>query len=169
VRIYQSILTYLLLFLTLSLVLKFFGVLFISGSEILSYGLIFFGISSVYISFGNRQKYSLFLGSVIFLAGLLIFIVERFLIFWDSSILLSASTFITGISFLMLFLDELKNKIYLFISAFFILVGFLFTILLGHISLLLFFNSIFDVIINYWLIVLIVLGILILIKWEERA
>lgn len=167
-RIYQSIVTYLLLFLTLSLVLKFFGVLFISGSEILSYGLIFFGISSVYISFGNRQKYSLFLGSVIFLAGLLIFFVERFFIFWNVPILLSASAFIIGISFLMLFLDELKNKTYLFIGTFFISVGFLFTIILGHISLLLFIESIFDVIINYWLVVLIVLGILILIRWEER-
>lgn len=167
-RIYQFILTYLLLFLTLSLVLKFFGVLLISGSEILSYGLIFFGISSVFVSFGNKQKYSLFLGTVIFLTGLLIFFVERFLIFWSSPIFLSASAFILGISFLMLFFDELKNKTYLFIGIFFILAGFLLTLLFGHISLLLFVESIFDVAINYWLIVAIVLAILVLIRWQER-
>ena len=97
-RKYQSIFTYLFLFFALSLVLKFFGIIRIAVEEIISYALIFYGIIDVYLSLGKNHKFSLFSGTVFFLVGILLFILNNFLIFWGLDLLLPSALFIPGIA-----------------------------------------------------------------------
>ncbi len=172
---YQSVLTYLLLFLSLSVVLKFFGLIHFTGSEIISYALIFYGIIVVYNSLGRNRKYTLFSGTVIFLAGVLLFIINNFLIFWNAAIFVPSALLITGIAFLMLFVDEphkspkgwLSQK-FLIIGIALIVPGLLAVIFNGQFNISSFYEAIIKIITYYWPVALIAAGILILISFEER-
>lgn len=174
-KIYQSILTYLLLFLSLSVVLKFFGLIHFTGSEIISYALIFYGISVVYNSLGKNRKYMLFFGTIIFLTGILLFIINNFLIFWNADIFVPSALFIPGIAFLMLFVDEPRkspkgwlSQKFLIISLVLIVPGLFVTIINGQFNISSFYEAIIKIISYYWPVALIAVGILILIFFEER-
>ena len=167
-RIYQLIFTYLLLFLGLALILKFFGLISLTGSEILSYALIFYGISDVYLSIGNNRKISLFFGTMFFLVGIIFYVLNNFLIFWESQLLFPSLLIIPGIAYLMLNYDNPSNKKFLIIGTILIFVGFLVIIINGQFNLLLFYQSLFRISSLYWQIALVAAGILILISFEER-
>jgi hypothetical protein len=168
VRTYQAIFTYLLLFLGLALLLKFFGFISISGSEIISYALIFYGISDVYLSLGNNRRFSLFLGTVLFLVGVLLYVLNNFLIFWGPEILLPSAFIIPGIAYLMLNYDNPSNKKFLIIGTILIITGFTVTIINGKFNLSRFYQSVLKISSLYWQIALVSAGILILISFEER-
>ena len=164
---HQSILIYLLTFLALSIILKLWGVIDFDNNEIWSYGLVFYGISLVYISFGNNQRGRLFIGSIIFLVGLLLFIISKFEFFSASTLVIPSILLIFSISFFMLFLDNLKEKSLLLISLVFFIAGTLYTLFRGEISFLSFINSIKLITLNYWPVVLIAVGIILVIHRER--
>ena len=167
-RIYQSILTYLLLFLGLALILKFFGFISLTASEILSYALIFYGISDVYLSIGNNRKIPLFIGTIFFLVGILLYVLNNFLIFWEPQLLVPSLLIIPGIAYLMLNYDNPSNKKFLIIGTVLIFMGLLVIIINGQFNLLLFYQSLFRISSLYWQIALVAAGILILISFNEK-
>jgi hypothetical protein len=156
------------LFLGLALLLKFFGFISLTGSEIFSYALIFYGLSDVYLSIGNNRKISLFFGTMFFLVGILFYVLNNFLIFWEPQMLLPSILIIPGIAYLMLNYDNPSNKKFLFIGAILIFAGLLVTIINGQFNLFLFYQSLFKISSLYWQIALVAAGILILISLEER-
>ena len=167
-RIYQSILTYVLLFLAIFLVLKFFGFIYLSSGEIIGYALIFYGISIVYLSLGRNHKYSLFFGAVFFLTGILLYVLNNFLVFGGASVLLPSALLIPGIACLMLFLDNPSNKKFLIIGIVLIVVGLITITINGQLNLDSFYHSVLKIATSYWQVVLIVVVILILISIEEK-
>lgn len=168
-KIYQSILTYLLIFLALALILKIFGIISLAGSELFGYAFIFFGISSSYVSLGQQQPISLFLGTIIFLIGILLYVVNNFLIFWNSQLFIPASLLMVGIASFMVFFDDTARKKTLAASLFFLLTGIIATAIAGNIDVYKFFSSVQDVADNYWPVLLITAGILFLVWWEEKG
>lgn len=167
-RKYQSIFTYLLLFLSLSLLLKFFGLISISSGEIFSYALIFYGISDVYLSLGRNRKYSLFFGTIFFLTGILIYVLNNFLVFWRPTLLFPTLLFIPGIAYLMLYLDNSSNKKFIVIGTILVSVGFIATIINGQFNFSSFYISLLKIATFYWQIVLLIVIILILISFDEK-
>ena len=164
---HQLILIYLLTFLALSILLKFWGIIDFDNREIFGYGLIFYGISLVYISFGNHQRGRLFIGSIIFLSGLFLYIISKFEFFKESTLLIPALLLIFSISFLMLFLDNLHDKTVLLVSVLFFISGTIVTIYNGEISFPVFLNAIWHITLNYWPVVLIAVGIILIIHREK--
>ena len=167
-RKYQSILTYLLLFLSLTLLLEFFGIINLPSSEIISYALIFYGISDVYLSLGRNHKYSLFLGTVFFLIGILLFVLNNFIVFWEPTLLFPTVLFIPGVAYLMLYLDNPSNKRFPIIGIVLITAGLIATIIKGQFNFTSFYTSFLRIAAIYWQIVLLIAIILILISFEER-
>lgn len=167
-RKYQSLFTYLLLFLSLSLLLKFFGFISFSSGEIIGYALIFYGISDVYLSLGSNRKISLFFGTIFFLIGILLYVLNNFLIFWGLSLLLPSIFLIPGFAYMMLCIDNPANKKFLIAGIILILTGFILTIINGQFNLSTFYNSILQVSSIYWQVVLVAAIILILISFEEK-
>lgn len=167
-RKYQSLFTYLLLFLSLSLLLKFFGFISLSSGEIIGYALIFYGICDVYLSLGSDRKISLFFGTVFFLIGILLYVINNFLIFWGPSLLLPSIFLIPGFAYLILYIDSPANKKFLFTGILLILTGFILTIINGQFNLSTFYNSILRVSSIYWQVVLVAAIILILISFEIK-
>jgi hypothetical protein len=164
---HQSILIYLLTFLALSILLKFWGVIDFDNREIFGYGLIFYGISLVYISFGNNQRGRLFIGSIIFLSGLFLYIISKFEFFKESTLLIPAILLIFSISFLMLFFDNLHDKTVFLVSVLFFISGTIVTIYNGEISFPAFLNAIWHITLNYWPVILIAIGIILIIHREK--
>jgi hypothetical protein len=160
----QSILTYLLIFLILSILLKIWGIINFDSTEIWGYGLIFYGISLVYISFGNGQRGRLFIGSIIFLTGLFLFIISKFDFFRVSELIVPALLLIFSISFFMLFLDNLSDKTILIISILFFTAGTIYTLFKGEINLPSFIGAVKEIALNYWQVILITIGIILIIR-----
>lgn len=167
-RKYQSLLTYLLLFLSISMLLKFFGFIRISSGEIFNYSLILLGISVVYLSLGKNRKISLFFGTVFFLIGILVFVLNNFLIFWGALLLMPTILFISGATFLMLCYDDPSDKKFFVIGSTLILAGLIVTVINGQLNLASFYDSLLKITASYWEIILIAAVILILISFEER-
>lgn len=127
----QSIFVYILAFIIISILLKAFGVIEFGNAEILAYALTFYGISVSFISFGRERRASLFLGTVVFLTGILLFLLTNYT-FLDNSLIIFPSVFlILGIGFLMLYLDETAHRVPLYVAVVFIITGLVFTFLWG--------------------------------------
>lgn len=164
----QPILIYLLIFLALSVVLKLLGIIDVENTELIGYAMIFYGINLVYISFGKKQNGILFTGTTLFLIGLLLFLTNNFEFINDNEIIFPSMLFILGISFLMLFLDNIHKKNFLLVSVTFILSALIVTALLGTITVTLFINAVIKITVKYWPIALVAIVLLVIIYREEK-
>ncbi len=163
----QPILTYSLSFILLALIFKFLGLINLANEEILSYTFIFYGISSVYISFGKNNKLRLFVGTTVFLVGIIFFIFNYFEIFYSTKIIFPSALLILGISSLMLYIDNIKDKVVLYISLILILAGIVFTASAGTMHLGSFLSSVINILFKYWIVILIAAIIFMAIRRDD--
>lgn len=165
---HQPVITYLIGFLLLTLGLKFIGLINIESIEILSFLMIIFGISYVFLSFGENKKGVLFTSTVIFLSGVITYIVNNFE-FFNSSLLLYPSFFlIIGIAFLMIYIDGNISLIYLAVSLLFLLVGLVLIFLRGNFKGSSFLSSLVNVTMIYWPIIFIAVIVYLLVLRGEK-
>jgi len=165
---HHPVLFYLLIFLGLSLLLKFFGIIEFSIPEIFSYALIFYGISLVYLSFGRNKKAALFVGTVIFLCGLVFFLINNFDFTEPEKLIIPSFMFISGAGFLMLFIDDIYNILLLVISVVFILLGVFSAFILGTVEASSYFISLWYIIQKYWPVAIILAAIIWFLRKEEK-
>lgn len=149
------------------MMLRIFGIINTSSGEILSYVLAVYGIVTVYISMGKNKRLNLFLGTVIFLSGIILFVTNNFDFYKISGILLPSVFLIIGVGFLMLFIDNTAEKTILTLAVIFIVFGLILTIILGTISAHSFFNAILYIAQKYWILAVILIMIILLIKREK--
>ncbi|HED36754.1 MAG TPA: hypothetical protein ENI76_00685 [Ignavibacteria bacterium] len=165
---HQPLITYLLTFIVFAIFLKLLGIIDFANSEILGYALIFYGISSVYLSLEENYKLFLFTGTIAFLIGVVLFLINYFSFYHLSAIIVPALLFILGISFLMLFINDKSYIIGLLLFIIFSIIGLLLTIKQGTISLISFLRSIVDIFNVYWSILIAIMVILFVIKRSNR-
>lgn len=163
----QKIIIYLTSFTILLFIFRIFGIINIEGGEIVGYAFIFYGISSVYLSFGQNEKWTLLLGTVFFCLGVLLFMINNFH-FPNVARLIVPSILMTfSISLLMLYLDDLKNKVFLYSSVSLFIITILIAKIWGVISFVSFFTSIWTTITGYWPVVLILLLVVFLLRDKD--
>lgn len=156
---HQYIITNLLILLLLIVFLKITGIIHIQNIELLSYMFIFFGLSYAFNSFGKNRPGLLFTSTVIFLFGIILFIISTFEILEPSHLVLPAILLIIGIGFLIVWIDgEMKNQI-LILSFIFLLSGIILIILKRSLSLRSFGVSLVDMTLKYWPVLLIFAGV----------
>lgn len=164
-----SIITYLLIFLALSTLLKIAGIINITYTELTGYALIFYGIGTVYVSMGKNKKNILFIGAVLFLVGVLLFITSSYDFIKVSNIVLPSIFFILGTAFLILFIDDLSNNLLLVISIIFLISGIFFFTKLGNFNLTDFLKSTLSISIKYWPVIIIVTALILLLKKDNKS
>lgn len=164
---HQPVFIYLLIFLALTILLKIIGVIDTSVSEILGYLFIFYGISLVYLSFGKKRKLALFFGSVLFLTGIVLYLINNFDFYNPAVLVYPSFFFISGISLFLLFIDDHSSKLNLILSIILFIMGFIYVSVAGSFSLPNFFYSLINITLNYWPILLIVGGIIFLLNRER--
>jgi hypothetical protein len=128
------------------------------------YVLIVYGFTLVYSSFGGEDRASLFAGTALFLLGIIFFLTGFVDFPVPVRMIIPAFMFITGIGFLILFLDDSYNIILLILSASFIILGLAATVLWGSISVSSFIRNIGVITLRYWPVILISAGIIYLSK-----
>lgn len=165
----HSIITYLLIFLVLSILLKLVGILNISFTELAGYALIFYGLGTVYVSMGKNKKHLLFIGAVSFLIGVELFITSNYDFLNLSNIVLPSIFFILGTAFLVLFIDDLSNRLLLMIAIIFLISGFFFFTKLGTFNVSDFLKSTLSISITYWPVIIIITALILLLKKENRS
>ena len=107
----------LIIFIIVSLILSFLNILSISFQDILSYSLITIGISLVYSEVIRQNRFLIFLGSLVFLAGIYFLILENFDVHINEGMSLPIILIFSGSGLLMVYIGSSTQKIYLLISV----------------------------------------------------
>lgn len=159
---HQQIIKNLLLLLLVLILLKLTGIISIQSIELLGYILIFFGLNYAYDSFGKNRQGVLFTATIIFLIGLILFIISKFEILQPSHLILPSVLLIIGVGLLMVWIDgQMKNQV-IILSVIFLLFGIILTILKGSITFRSFLVSLVDMSAKYWPVLLIFAGVLLM-------
>lgn len=165
----DSVITYLLVFILLLIIVKLVGIFNLSYLEMTGYALVFYGMGTVYVSMGKSKRSMLFIGSVAFLAGVLLLITSNYDFVKLTNIVLPSIFFILGTAFLILFIDDYSNKLLLIISAIFFISGIYLFGKLGTFHLSSFLSSVLNIFFKYWLIVVIITTIVLLIEKNKKT
>lgn len=165
----QSITVSALVILMLSILLKIIGLISITFTEIMGYALIFYGIANVYLSMGKNKKRLLFIGAIAFLVGVELLITSNYDFFKLSAIVLPSIFFILGTAFLILFIDDLSNKLLLAISVIFLISGIFLFAKLGTFNPNDFLKSTLSISVKYWPVIIIVTALILLLKKNSKV
>jgi hypothetical protein len=144
------------------------GLISFINLELLGYSFIFLGVGMVYIAFSRSQAAVIFSGTSLFLVGILLFVVSIFEFASVGRLIIPSLFLISGTALFMIWINETWRKIHLISSIILIFIGFVLILFMGSITFVNFANSVANIILNYWPVLLIVLGIVIIIKLEER-
>ena len=158
------ILTILLLLIVVAILLNLLNILMIDPRELFGYGLIFYGIATVYTTFGEGNKLLIFIGAALFLTGIVISMPVHFDFVRPLNLVVPASMLIAGISLFMAYFDEVKNKSILIASVILTAAGIIFIMISRSIQLSIFGESILKIIEVYWPVLIIISGITIILK-----
>ncbi len=159
-----SILAFLLLFVAASILLNYTGLVEINSTDLLGYGLIFYGVATVYTSFGGNNKFLIFFGSVIFLSGIVVSLPAHFDFIRPLNIFIPSSILIAGISLLIVYFDDINNKAILVASIILVIAGIIFILAARQVQFAVFGESILKIIEVYWPVLLVISGITIILK-----
>jgi len=165
---FRSVNFYLLLFLLVSLILKIFGLINFTWGKFISYALMFWGISFFYNSFLKKYHLGIFSGALLFQMGAVLFSATLFELLEPEKIFFPAALAIIGFALLFTNLVGNMNKFVFVLSIIFISAGILLLIFRGNITLILFLESAYQLLKNFWIILLISLGIIFLATVEFR-
>lgn len=163
-RTRQLVIDFILFAVLAAFLLTYFGVIDVDVHDILSFGLMSYGIVSVYFALGTHRRGHLFISTILFMLGVIIYVVNHYNFINPNSVILPAMLFITASGFLMLYIDESNNRVFL-ISAIVLLAAFGFYIWLGrNIRIFSFANTVAGVLLDYYPFVIILVGIIILLN-----
>jgi hypothetical protein len=165
----NSVLLFFIVFVFAALILRFTGLINFSGIELLAYLFMISGFSAAYSSFGKDMTGILFIGSTLFLTGILIFVSIHFELEDARQLVFPSVLFITGIGFFLLYIDEFNQKLYLYISLLFLAGGIIYLLLLRAYAFTGFFASVWSMIKIYWPVVVISAGIILLLGKRRSA
>lgn len=162
------IIIYLLIFLSVIILLKMLGVIWIANNELLGYALIVYGLSLFYSSFIRGKKISLFIGSILFLFGLVLFLIENFEFVNADRLILPSSVFILSIGSFMVYLSDAKQKLMGYLSAILLAAGIGVTALMSTQGLPGFFGNVLAIAGKYWTIIVILIIVIVLVSKESK-
>jgi hypothetical protein len=163
------IITYLLVLVALSVLLKIIGIINISYADLAGYALIFYGIGTVYVSMGKNKRRILFMGAAAFLVGMILSITSNYDFLKLSNIVLPSIFIILGTAFLILFIDDSSNRLLLIISAIFLIFGIFFFTKLGTFNLSDFLKSTLSISLKYWPIIILITALILLLKKDNKG
>lgn len=158
----RSLLSYVFILVALFYVLKLLDVIPLSFMLVVAYAFIIYGVVSAYISLGTRQRAGLFLGTIIFLTGIALFTTENFTIIQPGMIVFPSTLFILGAGFLMLYINESSNRIFLYSSLLLIPLGLISIWLVKRVAVIGLANRLAAGLADYYPVFIVLFGVYIL-------
>lgn len=148
-------------FILISLLLSVFGFISITFIDMLSYLLLIIGIAIVYTESIRRNRFSVFLGAIVFLMGVYFLVSENFSLNISEAISIPLILIFAGAGLLTLHISTSTGKIFLVIALILITAGLTLFIANSSWKFSYFIKSIIPVFNLLWP-VLIIIGVLIL-------
>ncbi len=109
----NKLLNFIILIFIIAALSGLLGFVNLNLEKSLSYGMMIYGIISAYIAFGTNKKGQIFSGAILFLSGILIYVINNYEFADYNLLFLPSLIFIFGAAFLILFLDDISNKAFL--------------------------------------------------------
>ena len=143
--------------------LRFFSIINAPITELISYVFILYGVVTVYFSLGTGYRGRLFFASVVFLSGVMMYVINNYEILRPSSAIFASILFITGSSFIILFIDNTKEKTFLFSGILLLAVSYSAITVFNDLGIVKTANGLSNLVLDFWPVFLFLFGINILI------
>lgn len=166
-RTRKLIIDFILFAVLAAFLLTYFRIIEIEVNDILSFGLMAYGLVSVYFSLGTHRRGNVFINTILFMIGVTIYVLNHYDFISTNEVILPVMLFLVGSGFLMLYIDDSTNRVFL-ISAIVLLAAFGFYIWLGRtIRILSLANTFAGVLLDYYPVFLILIGIIVLLNRKK--
>lgn len=140
-------------------ILKFAGILHVSEEQIFGSVLIFYSLPAVYFSLDRNWKANLAWSTILFCTGVVLLVESYFEILDTRGIVFTSVLFTGGAVFFLLFIDNIKEKIFLAASLTLMLLSYLSATHFREWGLFNYANKIGDMFEVFWPVALIVFGL----------
>lgn len=154
-------------FLIVLFLLSAIGILSLSFTGILCILLIVAGIGLAYIGIGDKSDFIVFLGTVLFLIGVLLLTKLSFNLYFENTAFISIVLLISAIGFIMIYINSPLRKIYLVITLVLLSSSVVLFVTKSKFGLSRFFEAILPLINVYWPAIIIFLLLVILLSKEK--
>lgn len=160
----NSVIIFLIILVAAAILLRIAGVFDFTSVEVLSAILMLVGVAAVYSSFGTLKKGLIFVGTATFFVGILVFINAHFELETTRLILFPSVLLIMGSGFLLLYVDEPSDKLYLTLGLIFLGTGIAYVLFVRSSAFSGFFVSFWNLIKSYWIILVLAGGLILLLR-----
>lgn len=144
--------------------LRYFGVVSLSNEQLFGTAIIFYSLPTVYISLESGRREKLVLATVLFCVGVIFIVKSYFEILDTRGIVFASILFASGAAFMLLFIENIKERIFLISALLLILLSYLSVTFFKKLGLFETVNKIGDLFEVFLPAILIVLGISIFIN-----
>ncbi len=144
--------------------LRYLGIVSISNNQLYGTAIIFYSVPTVYFSLESGRREKLVLATILFCVGILFFVKAYFEILETRGIVFASILFAGGAAFMLLFIENIKEKIFFFAALLMILLSYLSVTFFKKIGLFEAVNQIGDLFEIFWPAILLILGITIFIN-----
>ncbi len=153
---------------SLAYILNLIGFIDADSSTLISYGLLFYGVISVYLSIGTEQKGFLFFNAMVFMTGVIFFLTDNFVFINPVALLIPAVYFIFSAGLIVLFLDNYPEKLFLFTAGSSFLIGLIIILLYGNYDFRLLLQGVSNFILKFYPLAIILLGLFLFFRRTEN-
>jgi len=140
----------------------------IDYKSVLEYLFLFWGVVLVLTSMNDNSRGLLFLGSLIFMAGIVLLVINEFEILNPLKIVLPSVLLSFGAAFFLLFVQNHKEKVFLFTSIILFGISILLIVLLKDHQLYNIANRVSFLILEFWPILLTLIGLGVMLNRNYR-
>lgn len=148
----------LILFGVLAL-LDYFSIIFVPESFSAGIALLVYSLPAVYFSLNEKNRIRLVTASILFMIGIIFLIKENFELINSRGLIFTSILFIGGSTFTILFIENIKQKIFLAASLVLITAAYLSITLFRNLGMIDFANRLADTAEDFWPVVLILWGL----------
>ena len=156
-----------LIILGAGLLLIWSGILVYDPEMLIGIILSALGISNTNFSFRNNNRKMIVISTILFLIGVVLIVKNTYEIVDSRGLVLVSILFISGSSFLILFVDNVKQKTFLYSGLALILASYFSITVLRGFGLFDWLKTVGDFLEIFWPVILIVLGLSIFIKKKK--
>jgi hypothetical protein len=157
---FRSVNLYIILFALSAGLLSITGILNFSSLEIISYASILLGLNIFYSSFIKHNRVGVFVGSLIFQLGAIVFVFAQFEILGFGRIIIPTLLFMIGFSLLLTNLATAISKMTNILSIIMMTAGIIVILNRSNTDWYLYLSSVYAIVKNYWIIILAAIAVI---------
>jgi len=153
-----------ILLLIISFILSAFNINPVTLTNVLAYSLLIIGVAVVYTEIIKQNRFSVFIGSIIFLFGVYFLVTENFNLNISEDFYISLILIFGGTGLLMLYIATATQKLFLYISIIFLTAGITLIITNSHWGVITFLHSFLPVLSFLWPMLIVFLLLIFLMR-----